>query len=726
MNKRWRPSVTVAAVIEQEGRFLLVEEHTPEGLRLNNPAGHLEPGETPQAAVVREALEETGCEFVPEALLGVYMARFVRPRRGRRGNVPGHAAGAPRPPEDITYLRFAYRGRVGPPLPGHTLDPAIVRTLWLTREEIAAEAARHRSPLLMRCIDDYLAGRQLPLDAVAGDPSLAEPVVLPPLEPSPPGEGLGPAPGRGDAPAGRPSRSARRRARKKMQAMQDHSNNEGADLPPPAAGGPTPGAASAENGESGESATGATGATGANGPESPEGPEGPEGATSGAAAPAQGAGGPGGAPASAPKAPTASPALGARHVAQAAESAAAADAAAAVVPQAEPTASTSPLEGASAAQRAQAVNDAHDPRAAAPTRPEPTLAETAATLAERFPALFAPGQVRPIKLRIQADIQARSHGAFTRKQLSIFLHRHTTSTAYLRALVASPQRFDLDGQPAGEVAAEHVEAARGELERRRQIVMQRRAQQGRPERAGMRAEAGAGPQAGEAGGAGEPGRAGEAGGVAGAGRVGVSAAPGQPGDMPGAPAPTQRQRRPPRPPRPPRPGTPAGGGAMDRAGRPARGDRPDGPPNRPDRPDRAPQGSAVGRPGGPGAGGGAGNPGGRPPHRERPGGQPAWGSPPGMNRGDRAFGRPTEGARPPRRAPDEAPVALPADPERRERALLLRSFEGSPLTAANFSALKGLALPEFEAQIAQARREREERLRGSGTGGGAGGGTGPA
>ena len=172
VDQRWRPSVTVAAVIEHDGRFLLVEEHTPEGLRLNNPAGHLEPGETPQQAVVREALEETARCFVPEALLGVYMARFVRPGAG---GTPGARAA-----EDITYLRFAYSGRVGEPLPGRTLDDGIVRTLWLTPEEIAREAPRHRSPLLMRCIDDHLAGRRHPLGLVQGDGSLVEPRVLSP------------------------------------------------------------------------------------------------------------------------------------------------------------------------------------------------------------------------------------------------------------------------------------------------------------------------------------------------------------------------------------------------------------------------------------------------------------------------------------------------------------------------------------------------------------------
>jgi 8-oxo-dGTP pyrophosphatase MutT (NUDIX family) len=158
---RWSPSVTVAAIIEDAGRFLLVEEETPEGLRLNNPAGHLEAGESPLAAVVREALEETARSFVPEALLGLYLSRFVRPATG----------------EDVTYLRIAYRGRVGEPLPGRALDRGIVRTLWLSADEIRAEYARHRSPLVMRCIDDHRAARAYPLDLIEADASLAAPEV---------------------------------------------------------------------------------------------------------------------------------------------------------------------------------------------------------------------------------------------------------------------------------------------------------------------------------------------------------------------------------------------------------------------------------------------------------------------------------------------------------------------------------------------------------------------
>jgi ADP-ribose pyrophosphatase YjhB (NUDIX family) len=159
--ERWRPSVTVAAIVEHKGRYLLVEEHTPEGLMLNNPAGHLDPGESPQQGVVREVLEETMRAFEPEALVGVYLSRFVRPARG----------------EDVTYLRLAYCGRVGDELPGRRFDTGIVRTLWLTLAEVRASAARHRSPLVLRCIEDHAAGVRHPLSAVVTDPSVLSPQV---------------------------------------------------------------------------------------------------------------------------------------------------------------------------------------------------------------------------------------------------------------------------------------------------------------------------------------------------------------------------------------------------------------------------------------------------------------------------------------------------------------------------------------------------------------------
>ncbi|MFW5332957.1 NUDIX hydrolase [Hydrogenophaga sp. ZJX-1] len=156
MNTRWKPSVTVAAIIEHDGRYLLVEEHTPEGLRLNNPAGHLDPGESPLQGVARETLEETAHAFTPTALVGVYLSRFQRPATG----------------EDITYLRFAYCGELGNFDPQRELDTGIVRTLWMTPDEIRASTGRHRSPLVQRCIEDHLTGQRFPLDLVFTDPSV--------------------------------------------------------------------------------------------------------------------------------------------------------------------------------------------------------------------------------------------------------------------------------------------------------------------------------------------------------------------------------------------------------------------------------------------------------------------------------------------------------------------------------------------------------------------------
>jgi 8-oxo-dGTP pyrophosphatase MutT (NUDIX family) len=157
---RWKPSVTVAAIIESQGRFLLVEELTPEGLRLNNPAGHLDPGESPVQGCAREALEETAREFVPTALVGIYLSRFQR--------------GSPSTPafEDITYLRFAFCGNVGEAIAGRSYDTPIVRTVWLSPDEIRASVGRHRSPLVVQCMEDYLAGVRLPLSCVTTDASV--------------------------------------------------------------------------------------------------------------------------------------------------------------------------------------------------------------------------------------------------------------------------------------------------------------------------------------------------------------------------------------------------------------------------------------------------------------------------------------------------------------------------------------------------------------------------
>ena len=162
MNTRWKPSVTVAAVIEQSGRFLLVEEHTPEGLRLNNPAGHLDPGESPVAACARETLEETAYQFTPQALVGVYLARFQRALTGQQ----------PTAVDDITYLRFAFCGSLGAWDAERPLDTGIVRTLWLSAEEIRENASRLRSPLVLQCMEDYLAGQRFGLDVIHTHPSV--------------------------------------------------------------------------------------------------------------------------------------------------------------------------------------------------------------------------------------------------------------------------------------------------------------------------------------------------------------------------------------------------------------------------------------------------------------------------------------------------------------------------------------------------------------------------
>ena len=142
----WKPNVTVAAVIEQDGKFLLVEERTSQGLLLNQPAGHLEANESLLAAVARETLEESAYEFEPQHIIGIYR---------------WHAAASA-----TTYLRFAFAGRILAHHPERALDEGIVRALWMMPEEIRATTARHRSPLLPRCMEDYLAGKRYPLELI--------------------------------------------------------------------------------------------------------------------------------------------------------------------------------------------------------------------------------------------------------------------------------------------------------------------------------------------------------------------------------------------------------------------------------------------------------------------------------------------------------------------------------------------------------------------------------
>ncbi len=163
MTERWKPSATVAGIIERDGRYLLVEEHTPEGLRLNNPAGHLDPGEALATGCEREVLEETAHRFRATALVGVYMSRLQRPASGEQAA------------QDITYLRFAFCGELGAFDATRTLDSGIVRTVWLTPDEIRASADRHRSPLVLRCMEDHLRGQRHPLDLIYTDPSILAP-----------------------------------------------------------------------------------------------------------------------------------------------------------------------------------------------------------------------------------------------------------------------------------------------------------------------------------------------------------------------------------------------------------------------------------------------------------------------------------------------------------------------------------------------------------------------
>lgn len=143
----WKPNTTVAAIIEEEGRFLMVEENTTEGVRINQPAGHLDEGETILEAVSREVLEETGHEFRATELLGIYLWQ--------------------RPAKDITYLRFAFVGKVGAHYPELGLDVGIIRTLWMTHDELRASQPIHRSPQVLKCVEDYLAGQRFPLSVLS-------------------------------------------------------------------------------------------------------------------------------------------------------------------------------------------------------------------------------------------------------------------------------------------------------------------------------------------------------------------------------------------------------------------------------------------------------------------------------------------------------------------------------------------------------------------------------
>ena len=143
----WSAHVVVASVIERDGKFLLVEEDIGGAHVLNQPAGHWEAGETLIEAARREALEETGWEIEPTDVLGIYEFK---------------------PPElDYTFLRIAFVAKTVRHHPERVLDHGIVGIVWLGREELLACAEKHRSPSVLRCIDDYLGGQRYPLSMIA-------------------------------------------------------------------------------------------------------------------------------------------------------------------------------------------------------------------------------------------------------------------------------------------------------------------------------------------------------------------------------------------------------------------------------------------------------------------------------------------------------------------------------------------------------------------------------
>jgi 8-oxo-dGTP pyrophosphatase MutT (NUDIX family) len=147
----WQPDVTVATVVVRDGRFLMVEEDVRGALVLNQPAGHLEPDETLVEAARRETLEETGWEVEPTAFIGAYQWKAPVGDNGSGGR---------------HYLRIAFAAELGRHHPQRPLDEGIQRALWLTPDELMAEQARHRSPLVWRTVADFLAGRRFPLNAL--------------------------------------------------------------------------------------------------------------------------------------------------------------------------------------------------------------------------------------------------------------------------------------------------------------------------------------------------------------------------------------------------------------------------------------------------------------------------------------------------------------------------------------------------------------------------------
>lgn len=141
MSEVWKPSVTVAAIVERDGKFLIIEEKTTDGIKLNQPAGHLDPGESLSAGAERECREESGWKVKATGLVGVYMSRYTSTRTGK----------------DVTYLRFAFASEAIEEVENATLDHEIIQVHWLSLKELKACQTQHRSPLVLQCIEDYLA-----------------------------------------------------------------------------------------------------------------------------------------------------------------------------------------------------------------------------------------------------------------------------------------------------------------------------------------------------------------------------------------------------------------------------------------------------------------------------------------------------------------------------------------------------------------------------------------
>ncbi len=140
----WKPHATVAAIIERDGKFLMVQEQSNGLIVYNQPAGHLDPDESLIDAVIRETQEESAWRFHPQAITGIY--RWKHPELNK------------------TFLRVAFHGSCDQYQPDQSLDEGIIQAVWMTRDELLDNQSSLRSPLVLRCIDDYLAGKSYPLE----------------------------------------------------------------------------------------------------------------------------------------------------------------------------------------------------------------------------------------------------------------------------------------------------------------------------------------------------------------------------------------------------------------------------------------------------------------------------------------------------------------------------------------------------------------------------------